>query len=184
MIRQIPNLLSCLRILLIPIFVWKYTNANTPQQYFFCGVLLVVSGITDMMDGVIARRWALISNMGKVLDPLADKLTQFAVTITIALKYAWMWPLPVLLAVKDICLCLGGLVLYRKYRQIKGSRWYGKLATVVFYLVTVVLVAFPQTMDARYVWAAVALITGVMMFAGVMYTAENISAIRGKEREY
>lgn len=182
MFRQIPNLLSVLRILMIPVFVWRYTGAQAPGDYLFCGVLLVVSGITDIMDGFIARRWHLITNVGKVLDPLADKLTQFTVAIVIALEHPWMWPLPALLAVKDLSLCLGGVLLYRKYRQVNGSRWYGKLATVVFYVVTIALVAYPRLLEARYVWAAVALVTGAMVFAGAMYAADNLSAVRGPRK--
>ena len=179
-LRQIPNLLSVLRIFMIPVFVWRYADAQTPEEYLFCGVLLVVSGITDIMDGIIARRWNLVTDLGKVLDPMADKLTQFTVAIVIAMRQPWMWPLPALLAVKDLGLCLGGLLLYRRQHQVHSSRWYGKLATVVFYVVTIGLVAFPELMEARYVWAAVALVTTAMIFAGAMYAAENLNDVRGR----
>ena len=180
MFRQIPNLLSVLRMLLIPVFVWRYAGASAPGDYLVCGVILVVSGITDIMDGLIARRWRLTTDLGKVLDPMADKLTQFTVAIVIALEHPWMWPLPALLAVKDLSLCLGGVVLYRRYHTIKGSRWYGKLATVVYYAVTIALVSFPPLLDARYVWAAVAMVTGAMVFAGAMYAADNLAEVRGR----
>lgn len=178
MLKHIPNLLSVIRLLLIPVFWIYYAAAQTVEDFHFCGLLLVISGITDIMDGLIARKFNFITDLGKVLDPVADKLTQFTVAIAICLRHPWVWPLAALLAVKDIAMAVGGFFLYKRYRRIDGSRWYGKLATVIFYVVIILLVFNPGLLDARYVWVAMAVVGGSMLFAGIMYARSCVSLVR------
>lgn len=167
--RQLPNLLSVIRLLLIPVIFNNYMNAVQPLDFFLCGVLLVISGITDIADGVIARRFDLISNLGKVLDPVADKLTQLAVALALVLRHSWIWPLLALLVVKDVTIALLGLYLYRKYDMLGSAKWYGKAATIVFYVVIIAVVAFPQMLSSDRLTLPIYLIIASMLFAGVMY---------------
>lgn len=167
--RQLPNLLSVIRLLLIPVIFNNYINAVQPLDFFLCGVLLVISGITDIADGVIARRFNLISDLGKVLDPVADKLTQLSVALALCVRHSWIWPLLALLVVKDVTIAVLGFYLYRKYDMIGSAKWYGKAATIVFYVVIIAVVAFPQMLSGDRLTLPIYLIIAFMLFAGVMY---------------
>ena len=101
-ILTIPNLLSLFRLVLIPVYVILYLNATTPKEYFLSGAILAVSCLTDMVDGQIARRFNMISNVGKLLDPFADKATQFTLTLCLSLKYPVLHPVLALFLVKEI----------------------------------------------------------------------------------
>ena len=83
----IPNILSLFRIALIPVYVKIYLNATDPHEYFISGSILAVSCLTDLIDGKIARRFHMISTLGKILDPVADKLTQLALTMCLSIRY-------------------------------------------------------------------------------------------------
>ena len=71
----IPNLLSLVRLAMIPLLLWLYLEK---REYLWTAVVVVLSGATDIVDGIIARKYDLISDLGKALDPVADKLTQIA----------------------------------------------------------------------------------------------------------
>ena len=86
---SIPNILSYIRILLIPVFAYCYLTANTDGDYYFAAVILLFSGLTDMADGMIARKFGMITYLGKILDPLADKLTQATVAVCLAIRVKW-----------------------------------------------------------------------------------------------
>lgn len=170
--KQIPNLLSTLRILLIPVILWVYLGAEEPSQYLLAGVLLAVSGITDMLDGYIARRFHFITNLGKVLDPIADKLTQISVAVALWLRHAALWPLPVFLILKEVTMGVCGLLLYRRQGVVSQARWYGKLATIVYYLVIFILIIYPPILDGGRVWIPISLVVLAMIFSGVRYAME------------
>ena len=111
-IFSIPNILSFVRILLIPIFVWLYVTAGTSGEYYLAAAVVVASGITDFLDGQIARRCNMITEFGKFLDPLADKLTQGTLFLCIAINYPLMWILLAIWLLKDGFMAIMGLVLY------------------------------------------------------------------------
>ncbi|MEG0540913.1 MAG: CDP-alcohol phosphatidyltransferase family protein [Angelakisella sp.] len=167
--RHLPNLLSVVRLLLIPIIWHLYLAAELPSDFLTCGVLLVISGITDIADGVIARKFNLISDVGKVLDPVADKLTQLAVALVLCIRHRWMWPLLALLLVKDATMAILGFYLYRRYGQIGSARWYGKVAPIIYYVVIIGVVAFPNLLAKEHLTLPLYLIIGSMLFAGIMY---------------
>ena len=100
-ILTIPNLLTLFRLLLIPVYVRIYLHASEDSEFFLAGIILAVSCITDMVDGQIARHFNMISRLGKVLDPLADKLTQLALILCLSSKYSILYPVLVLFLVKD-----------------------------------------------------------------------------------
>lgn len=110
-IFSIPNILSFVRILLIPIFVWLYVTAGTSGEYYLAAAVVVASGITDFLDGQIARRCNMITEFGKFLDPLADKLTQGTLFLCIAINYPLMWILLAIWLLKDGFMAIMGLVL-------------------------------------------------------------------------
>lgn len=137
---SIPNLLSIFRILLVPVFTYMFI---VKDDFFTAGILLVISGITDYCDGYIARKFNMVTNLGKILDPLADKLTQLMTVLCLAVKgYFIMWFLAGFLFVKDLALLIGGVMLYQKKDGMIPSSWFGKVATFVFYVAVIILTLF------------------------------------------
>lgn len=133
MLKQIPNILTIIRFILIPFIV-----ISIFQRDYISGIILfTISGATDVLDGFIARKFNLISNFGKLMDPLADKLTQIAVLTSITLvRIIPVWIL-VIVVLKELIMVMGASFLYGK-DVVVYSKWYGKLATVLFYLAIVI----------------------------------------------
>ena len=132
MLKHVPNALTIIRFLLIPVIVISIFNGD----YIIAFIFFTVSGITDIADGFIARKFNLISNFGKLMDPLADKLTQIATIASLTLKdIIPIWILAIVL-LKELIMIAGASFLYGK-DVVVYSKWYGKLATVLFYLAIV-----------------------------------------------
>ena len=132
MLKHVPNILTIIRFLLIPfILVYIFTG-----NYILAFVFFTLSGITDIADGCIARKYNLISNFGKLMDPLADKLTQIAtLTSLVVVKIIPLWILIIVISKEFIMIC-GASFLYGK-DVVVYSKWYGKLATVLLYFAIV-----------------------------------------------
>ena len=141
-----PNILSIFRILLLPLFVYLYLHAETTWEFLRAAIVLAVSALTDLADGKIARRFNMISKLGKILDPIADKLTH----ITIAFCLCWQIPqmiyVFVLLLVKELSMMF--MALYGTFRKNKkiwdSAQWYGKVCTTIVFVIFIVLALFPQ----------------------------------------
>jgi len=132
MLKYIPNILTIVRLLLIPIIIFYIFTGN----YILAFVFITLSGITDIADGFIARKFNLISNFGKLMDPLADKLTQIAtLTSLVITNIIPLWILLIVLS-KEFIMIVGASFLYGK-DVVVYSRWYGKLATVLLYIAIV-----------------------------------------------
>lgn len=144
---SIPNILSFVRILLIPVFMVFYLTAKTPMDYYIAAAVILISGLTDMADGLIARKCHMITELGKVLDPIADKLTQAAIVFTLIFRFPAMFFLFVLLAVKEIFMGVNGLILLKKGKKLDGAMWFGKLSTAVLYVVMFIFIAVPTLPD-------------------------------------
>ncbi len=133
MLKNIPNILTILRFIFIPIILYFIFTGN----YVLGIVFFTISGITDVLDGFIARKFNLISNFGKLMDPLADKLTQISVLAAlVAVGIIPLWILAIVI-LKELIMVVGASFLYGK-DVVVYSKWYGKLATVLFYLAIVV----------------------------------------------
>ena len=139
-IITIPNLLSLVRLLLIPAIIWLYCKK---EDYIAAAIMTVLSGLTDVADGIIARKFHLVSDLGKILDPTADKLTQAALIFCLISKYEWMLWLFIFFAVKEITMGISGLIVIKKKDVVNSAQWFGKLATVVLYTVMILLFLFP-----------------------------------------
>lgn len=130
----VPNVLSLIRLVLIPVFVVFYQMSAQNQVWLYWAVgVLVLSGLSDFFDGIIARRFNQISEAGKLLDPVADKLTQIAVILCVTLRHPELIWLLVLCVVKESLQAIGGVLLFSRRTEVEGSHWYGKLATGLFY---------------------------------------------------
>lgn len=136
---NIPNMLSLIRIGLVPVFMGLYTHGRVLQAM----AVLLLSAATDVLDGAIARRCNMVTDLGKVLDPVADKLIQAAQSI-IAAWIPSAWLLLGLHVLREGCLALVGLHVLHVTGRVYGAKWYGKACTVVLYTVMICLLAFPQ----------------------------------------
>lgn len=139
MLKYVPNALTVLRFLLIPIIV----IACLQGQYILAIAVLSISGLTDILDGTIARKYNYITDFGKLMDPLADKATQISLLTTLFIKGAipiWILAIVVL---KEFCMVSGASFLYGK-ELVVSSKWYGKLATVLFYVAMVISLFLEQ----------------------------------------
>ena len=166
---NIPNALSVVRIVLIPIFLWVYLLAGDQQgMYLLAAGVLLLSALTDMLDGMIARRCNMITDLGKVLDPIADKLTLGAVTVCLWIKMPFLWPLFVCFLLKEFFMMIGGIILYRKQVKISGARWFGKVYTVIFYCIVLAVIAFPQ-MPRQMIATLFCIMVFFTLFTLVMY---------------
>jgi len=143
-IFTIPNLLSLFRLLLIPLYVTIYLNARKNADYYLSAAILAVSCLTDLIDGQIARRCNMISTVGKVLDPFADKITQFTLVICLSIKYPILWTLIILIFVKEIFQLIAGIVRFKKGRMLKGAQITGKICTTVLFVSLIILVMMPE----------------------------------------
>jgi len=161
---NIPNALSLLRIALIPVFMVLYLTHN---DGWALGAL-ALSGVTDMLDGLIARRFNQITDCGKLLDPLSDKLTQVAVVVSLTTRYGELLPLAILCFVKELCQAVGGIILLRRNSEVRGSKWFGKLSTAVFYTSMLALVLFPD-MSMTVEWVLIGVVGGCMLLAFLGY---------------
>lgn len=138
----IPNILSYFRILLIPIWIGAFYNR--PDTVWPL-MILVISGLTDTVDGYIARRFNQITEWGKVIDPVADKLTQLTVTICLAIREPIMWYVVLLFVLKDGFLALGSYILLKKTdKELEGAQWYGKVCTIMFYIIVGIMLLLPN----------------------------------------
>ncbi len=168
---SIPNILSYFRILLIPVFVVLFVNSKGNWGFHIAAVcVLILSGLTDMLDGKIARNYNMITDLGKVLDPVADKLTQGTIMICLAMWYHLLWVFIGMLVVKEITMAILGLVFLKKGRKLKGAHWYGKVSTTVFYIVTIILLVVPPSKMPFELSTALIILSGVfMVFSFIMY---------------
>lgn len=139
----IPNWLSLFRLVLIPVYVVIYLRAEESVDYAIAAGILAVSCLTDMIDGKIARHFNMISTVGKVLDPVADKATQFTLTVCLAIKYPILWHLVALFVLKEGFQLIAGLLTFRKGKMLSGALLSGKICTCVLFVSLILLVLMP-----------------------------------------
>ena len=173
----IPNLLSLIRILLIPLFVWLYLGEeNVPAT----AVVLVLSGLTDALDGFIARHYHMVSDFGKALDPFADKLTQFAMLCCLVVRFPRMLWLIIVLCVKEVLVASSQLLVIRKTELVLGAEWHGKITTILLYAVMILHLLWLD-IPATLSWSLVGLCIGMLLLSGVLYGIRNYRAIRDNQ---
>ena len=146
----IPNMLSLFRLVLIPVYILIYSRASEPADYFIAAAILAVSCLTDLVDGKIARHFNMISHVGKVLDPLADKATQFALIICLAVRYPILKAVIVLFVIKESFQLIAGLSTLKKGKMLSGARITGKISTTVLFVSLILMVLMPE-LDPRTV---------------------------------
>jgi len=166
--KNLPNILSIFRIILVPIFVYVFLwKENIPLA---CGIY-ILAGLTDVIDGYIARKWNLITKLGTVLDPLADKLLQLTATATIAYSgLTFMWIVFSILLIKEILMVIGGIMLYKRKDVVVPSVWYGKVSSAYLFSVALIILAcrdiLPENIQIALAFSALAF--GVFAWIGYM----------------
>lgn len=165
-ILTLPNILSFFRLMLIPLIVYLFET----EQYWWAFGALLLSGATDVVDGWIARTFHLVSDFGKALDPVADKLTQIAVLFCLMRNYWWVLAV---LIFKEVFIGVMTLIALNKTGSVYSAGWYGKLCTVVIYLSMFVLILWQPIVGSApnptFVLIDSLLIVALVLFSFVKY---------------
>lgn len=175
-ILTIPNLMSLFRLMLIPVIIWRYIEK---KDYPGTLIILILSGITDVADGIIARKFNMVSDFGKAFDPVADKLTQAAMLFCFVSRFPYMLYALILLVVKEVCTAITGLISIKRTSTVKGAVWHGKLTTVSLYAMMAIHLIWyniPQTVSVIMVCVCI----GIMLMSFALYTVQNVKAIINK----
>lgn len=175
-IITIPNILSMFRLCLIPLIVWLYC---VRQDYVWTIIMLAISGVTDVVDGIIARRFHMVSDFGKALDPIADKLTQIAVLSCLVTRFPLMLIPLILLIVKELFAGITGLMMIKKTKVVRGALWHGKATTVLLYLMMLVHLFWYDIPTVTSI-CCIACGTAMMLLSAVLYGIRNIKILLGK----
>ena len=132
-LRYIPNVLSAIRICLVPVFVYLFFEHY--ERIYLSLAIFLFAGITDVVDGYLARRNNWITSLGKLLDPLADKLMECTVLVCFAFKNIIPWQIAVIFMLKEVFMISGAIIVLKKIKVTVKSKWYGKATTAVFYAI-------------------------------------------------
>lgn len=182
-IFTIPNLLSFFRLCLIPLFVWLYCWR---RSYVLTACVLLLSGLTDLADGYIARRFNMTSNLGKALDPVADKLTQAAMMLCLLTRFRLMLIPLSIIVIKELVTGVFSLVVIKKTGRVMSADWHGKLTTLLLYAMMIIHVLW---YDIPYTWSTLTILACIwmMLLSFCLYIIRNINALheagRGKEKD-
>ena len=163
--KTIPNFLSYLRLAMIPLFIWLYIWCG---NYDAAAVVVVVSGITDVLDGYIARHYNMVSDLGKVLDPAADKLSQIAMFICLSVRYKLALVLVCIIIAKELTMFILGMIVFKKSGNVYSANWYGKVTTFVILATSFILLIFSR-LDPTIANALLLLSIIMALFSYLMY---------------
>ncbi len=171
---MIPNILTTVRLITIPFFAYYLT---IKEDFLIAALLFLFSGITDIIDGWIARKYNMITDVGSVYDPFVDKLMQLTSVVCLALKGIVPWWIIGIVAIKELSMICVGIILYIK-KIVVHSNWYGKAATVTFYTIIFALIIYPDITELLKTMLLGVLII-VVLFAAIGYLVK----ISGTHRE-
>lgn len=172
----IPNILSLFRLLLIPVIIWLYF---WKEEYIYAAAVVMLSGITDMIDGYIARKFNMVSDVGKVFDPIADKLTQAAVLICLGSRYPLLFLLVLIMAVKEAVSGLMTLVAIKKTKEIKGADWHGKVTACLLYFIMLLHLLWIDIPNPITLITTI-LCASFMLLSFALYFYRNVKLLREK----
>lgn len=180
----IPNLMGYFRLLLVPVFLYVYGTADSRSDYYLTALIIGISGVTDFLDGFVARKFHQVTEFGKALDPVADKLTQGALVIALSTRYHWMIGLVILFVIKEGFMLTMDLIFLRRGRKLDGAMWFGKVCTAVLYFVMFLLLLFPG-LSAEVVHGLILLCGAVMVMSLTLYIPVfyRMAKAGGKEKD-
>lgn len=176
---SVPNLISYLRLLLIPVIVWAYCEKGSG---LLTAIAVALSAFTDVLDGKIARRFNMVTDIGKVLDPIADKLTQAAMIYCLLTEYELMLSALIVLVAKEVFMAVTAIMETKYSAKINSALWYGKACTVILYAVMLILLFFNNIQ----LWLANTLIIisiAAMVISTVLYGIHRFKAVRKAKKQ-
>lgn len=182
----IPNALSVVRILIIPFFAWSFLQDRLPLAVG----LLVLSGLTDCVDGFIARKLNQVTELGKMLDPLADKLTQGVVALCLAMRFPVIGPVLLVFIVKELVMLCCAIGLLKKKKRPCAAQWYGKVATVMFYASVALIVVMDGFLHVEGLafqvisYVLLGLTAAMMIYSAVRYFQIFLTILRSNDSRY
>ena len=177
-IITIPNVLSFIRLCLIPVIIWLYLGK---EDYLLTGIVLIVSALTDIVDGTIARKFNMISDLGKVLDPIADKATQLAVMIILSISFPLML-IPIgLTVIKESFMAITGYMVIKKCGIVMGANWHGKAATALLTAVMALHLVW-HSIDPVTSAILISLCSAMILLSLVLYAKRNFGYLLGKTK--
>ena len=175
----VPNILTMFRIVLIPVFVFLYLKGH----YIPSLVVIGLSALSDILDGFIARKFNMVSSLGKALDPIADKLSQLALMLCLLQRF---WPqmlIPVIIIViKELTTGIVALVTVKKTKVVRGAVWHGKVTTVLLYammMLHVIWYDIPSTVS----WITVLVASAMMLLSFILYNANYVKVLSEYRKE-
>lgn len=178
----VPNILTYLRFLLVAPFIFFFLNKN----YIAAALCIGFSGLSDCLDGFLARKLDQVTSLGKILDPIADKVTLVSVAVCMVIYMPSLLPIMLVMIGKEFLMLLGGLILLIMKITPPPARWYGKVATVIFYLSVCTIIflkaAFNITND-MLITVTFIVTAAFMVFALVMYAALIVKQIKAEKQE-
>ena len=176
------NILTYLRFLLVAPFIFFFLNKN----YIAAALCIGFSGLSDCLDGFLARKLDQVTSLGKILDPIADKVTLVSVAVCMVIYMPSLLPIMLVMIGKEFLMLLGGLILLIMKITPPPARWYGKVATVIFYLSVCTIIflkaAFNITND-MLITVTFIVTAAFMVFALVMYAALIVKQIKAEKQE-
>ena len=179
---NVPNALTAFRIILIiPLM-----RSLLRQDFVMAGVMILLSGISDMLDGFFARKLGQITDLGKILDPIADKLTLIAVVICANVLYPEIMPFIIVLFTKELLMLSGGAFLIRFRIKPPAAKWYGKLSTILFYTSITTLILLKAIWGYTNKTLSLVLLsvtTASMLFSLVMYFLLFLKIVKESKKE-
>ena len=178
-ILTIPNILSFFRLCLIPVIMWLYC---VKENYLWAGITLILSGITDTVDGFVARHFHMTSDLGKMLDPVADKLTQAAMLFCLLTRFPLMIVPLGLMVLKESFMGVTGLLVIHKTGKVFGADWHGKVTTWLLYAMMILHVFWyniPAGVSRVMIMACVVMMTVSL----VLYGRSNLKALKEEKPE-
>lgn len=182
----IPNALSVVRMLIIPFFAWSFLQDRLPLAVG----LLVLSGLTDCVDGFIARKLNQVTELGKMLDPLADKLTQGVVALCLAMRFPVIGPVLLVFIVKELVMLCCAIGLLKKKKRPCAAQWYGKVATVMFYASVALIVVMDGFLHVEGLafqvisYVLLGLTAAMMIYSAVRYFQIFLTILRSNDSRY
>ena len=175
---SVPNLLSLFRLLLIPVYTVLFLRASRPSDYWLAAGVLALSTLTDLVDGKIARRFHMVTRLGIILDPIADKATQFTLLVCLAVRHSVLWYLLALFVVKEGFMLIVGLVNLHRKKMLSGALLSGKVCTTLLFVSMIILVLFPDISQG-----AGNFLVSICVVAMLLAFAEYLMAYFGKNKK-
>ena len=180
MVKIVPNILSVFRICLVPVFVIAYFTDDSDIKYYAI-LVYFIAGLSDFLDGFLARKFNAQSKLGKLLDPLGDKLMTFTVLICITItRPILLWAVLVFF-IKEILMGIGGLVLHKKaHIELPPANIIGKISTIVFYAVCIAMMLFRISDEFAVILTSIAI--GLALIALASYIISYIKIMKSRSK--